>query len=288
MDERQRDVARAGKSQPPSHDGVLHVVAVGVDLYQDPKIHPLTAAGRDAAAVADLFGARIRADEQRIQVLRDGDATRAAVMDAIGRRLVHEAAKEDVVFLYFACHGSPERIGPRGDDRSYLVMHDTQYEQIYATGISMETTVVEWFQRLRAKLVILVLDACFSGAAGGRTFGGPCHERFRDAFFSDEPLSLRDFELGHGRAILAAAQDHEVALESLTLGHGIFTYHLLEILRTPPPSEEQTIGIGTLAEQITSAVARATNGAQVPLFHGKVGNAKLPYLGASARVLAAR
>ena len=75
---------------------------------------------------------------------------------------------------------------------------------------------------------MVALDTCYSGAGSGRGF-------------SNLPPGGRDMTLssafmdrlgqGRGRAILMAADANEVALEVSELGHGLFTYHLIEALQ---------------------------------------------------------
>ena len=257
---------------------IFHAVVVGVDAYRDKRIPPLTCARSDAKTMAGLFRGRIHADEVNIELLVDEEATRDRVMDMVGEELPRKAGPDDQVFLYFACHGSPERDSPRGQDQPYLILHDTDFDRIYSTGIDMVHTITRWYERLSSRLVVLCLDACFSGASGGRSFCGPLHQKYRDAFNSDEPISLQDLDMGRGRIFLAAAQDHQPALESTEYGHGLFTYYLLRALRQVP-SEANEIGIGTLADAVARAVKKETEGEQIPILNGKIEMAALPLLG---------
>lgn len=270
-------IASLGSTLRSERNPMLHVVAVGVDEYRDAKVRRLDYAAADAKAIADLFGSRISADEVRVDLILNSEATRDRVIKSIGERLVKEVRREDTVLLYFACHGSPERDHFRGEDRPYLILHDTSHDEIYSTGIEMVDTVPRWFDRLDVSLVVLLLDTCFSGAAG-RSFCGPLHLRYRDEFHSDEPVSLQDLVLGRGRVILAAAGNHQPALESPEHGHGVFTHHLLSALRQPP-SIGGEIGLGTLGDIVARRVSEETGGAQVPVLKGRTELAALPLLG---------
>lgn len=259
---------------------MLHAIAIGIDRYADPKIRDLSCAGDDARAFAALLGERIAPDQRRVITLLDEQATRANIMHAIGEDLARTAGPEDTAVLYVASHGSPERSAPRDDDSLYLITHDTEYARIYSTAIDMERDVARWLRRLPVRLAVLFLDACFSGGAGGRTFGGPIHLANRERF-RDDPISIADLDLGAGRVIIAAASDDEVAIESRSLGHGYFTYHLLETLRQAPAASSR-IGIATLYETVADAVYRATQARQRPVFNGRSVRGALPLLGARA------
>lgn len=195
----------------------------------------------------------------------------------IGERLAREATEDDVVLLYFACHGSPET--SPGPDRigRYLVLHDTEYDNVYATGLSMERELPWLFERIaRPPLVLLLLDACFSGRAGGRTFEGPLLRAARAAARGGGMLSLSELELGEGRLMVGAFDDDQVARESRELGHGIFTYYLL---KGPATADDGfTIGVHRLYEEVAVAVAEHTAGQQVPVINGRSARARLPYL----------
>lgn len=259
---------------------MLHATIIGIDRYADRRIRPLSFASRDAETFGRLLSERIRPEDRHVTVLRDEEATREKIMHAIGGEMARRARPDDIAIIYFAGHGSPERRDPRDEDYPFLIAHDTVYDRIYATGISMVYDVKEWLRLLQVRLAVVFLDACFSGAAGGRTFGGPVHAENRGRH-ADVPISIKDLELGEGRLIIAAADDHEVALERDSLGHGIFTYHLLEILRQPPAAEN-TIGIGTLYDKLARGVAGATERRQNPVSHGKSLLGALPLLGERA------
>ena len=257
---------------------MLHAVCVGVNEYVDMDILNLRFARADAEAFADLLETRIRPEERRVHRLMDKDATLEQVMIAVGEDLPRVIEADDIVLLYFACHGSREKVSPPDKESLYLALHNTQYERIYATGIDMELGVVQWFKRLNgARLVILILDACFSGRAGGRTFKGP---RLRESkvYRSTERLSLKDLELGEGQMILTAARDNQVAQEDDARGHGVFTYHLLNVL-TRAPVEQATISVASLYDEVAKAVRRETAGHQVPMLNGSLAAAALPLFG---------
>jgi uncharacterized caspase-like protein len=124
--------------------------------------------------------------------------------------------------------------------------------------------------------VLLVVDACFSGRAGGRTFEGPALRRSRTGTRASEPISLKSLNLGEGRLMLSACTDTQVAREDPALGHGIFTYYLL---RAPSAAGSTTaIGVHTLYEQLARSVRDHTSGRQTPVINGRSVFAQLPYL----------
>ncbi|XYI00851.1 caspase family protein [Sorangium sp. So ce1128] len=263
---------------------MLHAVIVGIDTYQDSSIPPLSCARSDARALGDLLERRIRSGERRVTLLEDEQATRRNIMVAIGEELPAAVEENDTVLLYFACHGSPERRTSRDRRSLYLVPHDTEFQRIYATAIDMERDVPRWLERLAgagAKLVVLLLDACFSGASGGRGFVGPVlrNNPSVPGYLDDPaPISFKDLDLGQGQAIFAAADGDQVAMESQDLGHGIFTYHLLKAL-TKARDGARTVHLGVLYAEVCDAVRGATDERQEPVLNTRLKNARLPCLG---------
>ncbi|MET7608991.1 caspase family protein [Streptomyces avermitilis] len=254
----------------------MHVVVVGVDRYRDPRIRDLSYARADAEAVAELV-AKLHPDERSVQVLLDGDATKRNVMVAIGETLPRTAREDDVVLIYFAGHGSPETDGCRNEAGRYLVLHDTEYDNVYATGIDMEHELIRWFERLQhIRLLLLVVDACFSGRAGGRTFEGPSLRRSRSGMRAAEPVVLNSLDLGEGRLMLSASTDRQVAREDPDLRHGIFTHYLLHGPSTD--GHPTTVGVHTFYEELALSVHAHTGGQQTPVINGRSELARLPYL----------
>ena len=258
---------------------MFHLIAIGIDKYKHASIGDLAWARSDAESVASAFERRLNPSEYMVCRLFDEQATKRSIFVAVGEHLPRVVEPGDVVVIYFAGHGSPETGGAPDDVSRYLVPHDTDYESIYADGIDMERDLKRWCERLNGpSVVLIVLDACFSGGAGGRTFQGPRLLRSRSAFRSTEPISLKDLDLGEGRVMLGACSDDQVAMESPALRHGVFTHFLLQSLLRPNAGSP-TISLSQLYDEVALQVKRSTNGRQVPTFSGRSLLGSLPRLG---------
>jgi uncharacterized caspase-like protein len=256
---------------------MLHAVLVGVNEYADQDIPNLKCARADAERFASLLERRIQPGERSVRRLTDKEATLENVKIAIGEDLARAVKPDDMVLLYFACHGSREMIDAPDKLALYLALHNTQYDRIYATSVDMVRDIQTWIHRLsRAKLTVLILDACFSGEAGGRTFKSP---RAPKIYRGADPVSLKTIDFGTGTMILSAAQGQQVAREDEKRGHGVFTYHLLNVLRRAPTEERASISAAMLYDELTRAVRRDTYGRQVPTLKCELVAAELPLLG---------
>jgi uncharacterized caspase-like protein len=254
----------------------LYGVFVGVDTYLDGRITPLRFARTDAELFYDTVKQGIDAQERDIRLITDENAKKSAIVKTIGEEFSRIVNEDDIVLLYFACHGSPEMAGSIDRVSRYLILHDTEYERIYSTGLELETELQRiCFHRLRAKLIVVFIDACFSGRAGGRTFEGPQIFRNRQESGTRATVRLRDFEPGDGRIILAAADDTEVAREYPTLQHGVFTYYLVRALSSTPAVGD-AISISSLYDDVSQQVHQHTDGRQNPVLIGRTKLGRLP------------
>ena len=125
------------------------------------------------------------------------------------------------------------------------------------------------FAPLGAERVVVLLDTCYSGAAGGRTFAST---RTRAATVDD--LFLERLARTKGRAIITASRPNEVSLEVGQYGHGLFTYYLLQGLQGH--ADLNCDGIVSLqelyeyVEQEVTRTSRALGGNQHPVLKGEL------------------
>lgn len=258
---------------------MLYATIVGIDEYQDERVRPLRCAANDARAVATLLSSGIRAEDRHIRLMCNQEATRSGILDAIGKDLASAAGQGDLCLIYFAGHGSPETNRKIEDASAYLVAHDTRFDAIFATGIDMERDLVKCFERMSdASVVLCVLDCCFSGRAGGRTFEGPGYQQAKPSVRGRVPISLQNLSLGKGRAVITACGPNQVACEDRALAHGIFTYHLLDVLQRPRQDEE-TIDIALLYAELAHLVHGHTRARQTPVLNGRLEGARMPVFG---------
>jgi uncharacterized caspase-like protein len=114
----------------------------------------------------------------------------------------------------------------------------------------------------------MFVDACYSGAAGGRTFMSKRTRGTLDDRFLERLTKSR------GRVVVTASRPSEVALELPTLRHGIFTYYLVQGLKGAADADGD--GIVTLneiyqyVEREVRTRSRQEGGNQQPVMRGEV------------------
>jgi hypothetical protein len=253
----------------------LHGVFVGVDHYVDDCIPDLRFAAADAIRYESVVANSVDESERCLRCLTNENATRSNIFKAIGIDLASAATAHDVVLVHFSGHGSPE-VGISLDDAArYLIPHDADYDNLFGSALDLERDLRALLQRITAQLVIVSIDACFSGVAGGRTFEGP---KLKQAKRSRRWVpQLPAMELGSGKVVLAAADDNELAVESAAIKHGLFTNALLDGLTTLPTGGAKSISVAALYDIVAQRVSAETRGKQNPVMNGFNRLARLPY-----------
>jgi uncharacterized caspase-like protein len=162
-------------------------------------------------------------------------------------------------------------VDQRGIERDglakYLVPSDAEPDDLYSTALPMDE-LQTIFGRIEAERVVAFLDTCYSGAAGGRTFSS---KKTRASHVDD--LFLERLARSKGRAIMTASRPAEVSIELSELGHGIFTYFLVQGLKAADMNRDGIVTLQELYEYVEQQVAqksRAVGGNQHPVLKGEM------------------
>jgi hypothetical protein len=246
--------------------GRLWVVAIGISKYQDPTIPRLGYADADARAVHEYFRGTFGLPEDQVFLRVNEQATLREIKSLLGTQLVTRASDpRDTIVLYFAGHGMRDRAtGSLDADglSKYFLPYDASRGDLYSTALDMDE-VANILRRLVPDRVVVLLDSCFSGAAGGRSPFDPRAAAER-ALISGEFLD-RMSHVGKGRVVITASSPDETAQESAALGHGVFTYYLLEGLRGAADlNGDGDIDVHEAFAYLSEKVSRATQGHQNP------------------------
>lgn len=151
-------VARLPQSTPALRHAVGRyarrvAVTIGINAYAARSGVPaLRSAVSDARHMAALFQAM---GFDRVEQLNDQEATRENIFDLLERRVPLWVAEQDLVVVFFAGHGAT--VAGEG----YLIPVDST-AQVQRSGISVQR-LKESALRMKARHVLFVADACFSG-----------------------------------------------------------------------------------------------------------------------------
>ncbi len=249
-------------------------VVIGIGRYDRPAIPGLQYPVADAEAFYQVLIEKANFKKENVLLLTDKAEKRPTLRNikwALGTFLARSAQKDDLVVIYYAGHGAPE-VDPRGAEpdglAKYLVPSDADPDDLYSTALPMDE-VQTIFGRIEAEQVVVFLDACYSGAAGGRTFAS---RRTRASKVDD--VFLDRITRSKGRVIVTASRASEVSIELPELSHGIFTYYLVQGLRGGADLDRD--GIVSLQElyqyleQEVSRKSRSVGGNQHPVMKGEM------------------
>ncbi|MEO5373596.1 MAG: caspase family protein [Alphaproteobacteria bacterium] len=236
----------------------LHVVTVGINKYKNPALN-LDYGVPDANGIADFFiGQRNGLFSKVVKhALYDQQATHDNVIEMLSG--LSTLAPEDVAVIYLAGHG--ETIGTTW----YFIPHDmTRPEkraEIEEKGIP-STQIDAMVQKIGARKVVLMIDACKSGAALLSVRG------------FEERKALVRLARATGVHIMAAAARDQYAAELPSLGHGIFTYTILQGLSGKAArTKDGTVSIRELTnfveERLPQLSEEHANSVQFPIIDSR-------------------
>ena len=151
--------------------GTVRALVLGVNEY--PRLGP-GAQLHGATADAQDIAAALAKDDVKVNLILNGAATRARVVDAMNE-LVKVAQPGDLVFISFAGHGMqtpeyPRWKGLSGNGASeQIALSDFNFSGAGAGEIIVNIEMRAWLSRLNAKGAdsILVMDAAFGGGMRG-------------------------------------------------------------------------------------------------------------------------
>lgn len=280
-------------------EGSRRALIIGINKYEiagrtlsrgEPQVPlkwlDLQGAVNDAHRMRDLLVSRYGFKHDDIVMLKDGEATRQAIMDAMNRQLVAPAKRGDLAFFYFAGHGSRVRNTLGEDDK----LDETIVPADVMTGVRdiRDKEVRDVFNKVLDKgaQMVAVFDSCHSGSVS-RGLAGDAPYRTRLL-----PIDPRDVKDGskaqppweRGAVILSAAQDSELASEDhdeFNNAGGRFSIAFAKVARSAPVDEP----VQLLFRRVQGAMRnRGTD--QEPALEATEARRKQPLLGGSAAVIA--
>lgn len=194
------------------HESTLYILAIGIGRYQNNNIMNLRYPAIDASTVAKILSDEARGQFDRVaaRVLLDANATRKEILAAM-KSIAEEAQPTDTLVFYFA--------GNSDSQEPILLPSDVVVESraaLIKTGID-SGTLSSLLAQTAARRQLVLLDTVNAAAV---------FSSFTDQFKKKNPelLALMD----RSTTILAASSVSQTAYEDSSLGHGVFTYAVLE------------------------------------------------------------
>jgi WD40 repeat protein len=202
------------KGIPKTSD--CYVVSIGINKYENENL-TLNYARYDAQAVTKVIADKSGKLFNKLytyQIL-DKDATKEKILSTLDG-IAKVIKKEDVFIFFYAGHGSTV------DNLFYFI--PTECTSLYQTdkldkAIDVRT-LQEKFKNIAALKQVVFVDACHSGSSVDLLAS-------RGAV---EEKALAQLSRSSGIHVMASSDSQQLSAEAESLGHGVFTYILLQAL----------------------------------------------------------
>jgi len=235
-------------------------VIVGINDYRHPRVPKLRYAVNDARAVERTLRAQ-GFRQERILTLIDAQATKARIEGILGDELRTQVGSNDRVLVFFAGHGKTDRLRS-GEEEGYLLPVDGDPGRLFSTAISM-TALRQISDRIPAKHILYVVDACYSGYA---LFNRSISDDLYEEMVKKPAIQ-----------ILTAGRQEDQAQERG--GHGIFTEVLVRGLSGDAfPRPKAWLALEELGLWVKQRVFAESNKKQLPQYGNLSGEGQFVFL----------
>ncbi|MXY54007.1 MAG: caspase family protein [Gammaproteobacteria bacterium] len=198
----------------------VYAIVIGLENYRRRSLTGVDFALADAHAFADTLREihdDLAPDDVRVEVIANADASLTALQDAFGYA-AFALGPDDLFVLYYAGHGYHTAAGNR------LTAYDTNPQNLTKTTLDLSKDALEPLADGKCRRALLFVDAC---AEHVQEFA-----HARDVVGDLNPDELRAFlHSGWYLATFLACSPGEKSYSLPSLGHGVWTHHLLQALR---------------------------------------------------------
>lgn len=223
----------------------LYLVTIGIDKYKNPKYN-LNYAQADADGVANMINKQSKSLFQEVVPfsIRNDKAVKANIFAALNQ-IKTKALEQDMIVVYYAGHGV---MSGGAEKEFYIVPHDvTQLygrdDMLAEKGISAND-LKSFASAINAQKQVFILDACQSAGALDALDRGAAEEK-----------AIAQLARSTGTFWITSTGAEQFATEFAKLGHGIFTYALLEgIGGAADTNKDQRLTIRELSTYIENKV----------------------------------
>jgi WD40 repeat protein len=235
-------------SQPALSNIQLHVVVVGINKYKNPKYN-LNYAIADATAFSSALKASANGLFTNIleHTIADEQATKGGIVAAM-EKVKAQAQPQDVFVFYYAGHGVLDE-----KNQYYLVPHDVT--QLYGNPDALAQQglgaafLQQYSKEIKAQKQLFLLDACQSAGALQQT---------ATARGAAEERAIAQLARATGTHWITASGSEQFASEFAQLGHGTFTYALLEAMKGKADNGDKRITVKEIDAYLQAVVPELT------------------------------
>ena len=253
------EVAPAPPANRPIRD--KWALIVGISKFKDSSLN-LRYPSKDAKDFYDFLITSAGFKKDHIKLLVDEDATRGHILSELGDKWLPRVANpDDLVVIYISSHGSASDMDVGGVN--YLLAHDTEVDNLYASGLPMQDLTRIIKGRVHSDRIVLVLDACHSGATTVSDSKGLSRR---------SNVNVDDIAQGTGQLVISSSMPNQVSWESKRDQNSVFTKYLMEGLKSKPNLGE---AFDFMKNKVQEEVLRERGVLQTPVLKSKWQGAEL-------------
>lgn len=221
---------------------------VGIDNYKE--VNNLSYACSDANGIKEILISNFDFPKENVTVLLNEEATKSNIMSEFMKLAGENIEVDDRIIFFYAGHG--HTISGKRGDIGFLIPNEGSLNDL--------STLIRWddltrgSELIRAKHILFIMDACYSGLAITRTMQ------------SGSVRFLKDMLRRNSRQVLTAGKANEVVADSNgpISGHSIFTGHLIEGLRGNAANTDGIITANSLMSYVYEKVSKDEYSFQTP------------------------
>lgn len=212
--------------------GSLHILAIGINDYDDPRISDLSYAVVDAELIVTRLGTENRLAKQHTLLSWPSHTTKSSIQNAI-RNIGCNITDGDTFIMFYSGHGYQNGAATT----EYIVPSDANPLDL-STMIS-DQELNNWINQYMPAYAkkMFIFDSCNSGGMYKSLAALPSGFTWSTGF----EVMARNIA-GNYKIVMTACDKNELSYETDQFGHGVFTWALTEGMRNPYPADGCLIG----------------------------------------------
>lgn len=210
----------------------LWILLVGINQYQDKSLPSLRYPAVDCKGLGDAMTQAIQSFPNKEVIVHNDFTKQPPTLDIVReslKKIVYQAQPHDSVMLYFSGHGMLDS----DTQQPVLCMTDTHKSDLLNTGLGMQE-LLQMLGNTLAHQQLLCLDTCHSGnmmlMGGNRGIARDLGNS--EALLNSTPkfmdLLRQRAAKSKGFCALLSCDRGQQSWEFPELGHGVFTYYLMQ------------------------------------------------------------
>ncbi len=218
-----------------SGEGKLWILLVGVNEYQDKALPSLRYPSVDCQGLGEALAKATQGFPNKEVIIHHDFAAQLPTVESIRQsleKIVSQTQPQDSILLYFSGHGMLED----KSQQAVLCFRDTRTNDLLKTGLALQE-LLQMLGNSRSHQQMLCLDTCHSGdmnllKANGNARDAAILETANLEIANPAPQMMNVLRerasKSKGFCALLSCDRGQKSWEFPELGHGVFTYYLMQ------------------------------------------------------------